>query len=672
MFPVEIDDRAFASRILKRVHTAGDREFLERLYPAAGDGKRRRRADLDAADARRLAGLAKSIGANRGVVQVPKLVILGVVVVAAVVFNLAFKNPLMTRALVAGLEGVFGARAEVSGLDFRLLGGRIAIDAVAVADRDRPMRNLFELGPTEISIDVFQLIAGNVIVRELACRDLRWDTARAVSGELPGAAPADGAAAADAGEAGAEGDGSGGVLSVARDLAAGLDIDGLVEREAAALASPRQVEAAKDALAGPLDAWTARVAKDGADVEALASAVGEIRAFDLATVKTAKDAKELVDALGTAVPRAASLAKELETAGRDLAADANRVAAARAAIDAAVRSDVAALQGKLDLSPARWKGLAGSLADRALERYLGGWARWARRAWDAAVALVRRSREGAPKAKPLARAGRTVRFPGADRPGFHLVHAAFSLPARDGLPALEATLADVTGDPDLVGRPAVLDAAAVAGATRIALYVGIDARTGADEAVRGTVSADNVSVALREGLEAAGLASLSGTADLRTDLALVPGGGVRGGGSVVLRGASVTPASADNQVAAVVASALREVPAAGAEFTFTAAPGAAPELSLRTNLDEAVAKKVAGQLDRVAADARGAIEDAVRGKLAGALATIDDTDRRYADLQALVAGDLGRTRELSKALADVQKELEKKLKSALPLPKLTF
>jgi hypothetical protein len=185
LFPSVIAERLFQKRILERVHTVGDRKFLETLYQPGAGGMRRRKTDLGEQDLRRLAGLAKSITANRGVVQVPRLIILGVIVAAAIVVNLAFKNALLTRALVAGLEGVFNARAEVAGLDFRVLGGSIAIDAIAVADRDRPMRNLFELGPTELSIDVFRLFEGSVIIRNLECRDVRWDTPRAASGPSP-------------------------------------------------------------------------------------------------------------------------------------------------------------------------------------------------------------------------------------------------------------------------------------------------------------------------------------------------------------------------------------------------------------------------------------------------------------------------------------------------------
>jgi uncharacterized protein (TIGR03545 family) len=670
LFPVEIAERVFQTRILKRIHTVGDREYVETLYPPAKDRTRRRKADLGEQDLRRLAGLAKSIAANRGVVQVPKLIILGVILAAAIVFNLAFKNTLLTRALVAGLEGVFGARAEVAGLNFRLLGGSIAIDTIAVADRDRPMRNLFELGTTELAVDVFRLIEGSVIIRNVECRDVRWDTPRTSSGALA-ATGSDGSTATDEAQSG-DAVGGAGVLEAAKGFVDDLDIPGLVDREVGTLASPKRIEESNAKLTRTADAWAARLEKDRTDVETLAAQVEEIRTFDYASIKTAKDAQRLVDAIAAAAPRVKSFTKELEAASRDLVADSRQVTAEQAALRGAIAADVASLQKKLDLSPARWKGLAAKLADRALERYLGTFARYARKAWDAGVNLVRRSREGAPKAKPLARAGRTVVFTGAGRPGFHLVNAAFSSAMRTDFPGLEATLVDITSDPDLVGRPAVLAASAAADSMRISLSVTMDARTGAPLPISAKLSAENVAIALREGLEVAGLASLSGTATLRTDLAFSAGGAASGSGSLTVRDTAIVAVASDDPVAKTVAEVLRAVPTATADFTYTIAPGTAPALAIRTNLDEVLAGKIREQLDRVATKARGAIEEEVWRRLEGGMGETADIARRYAELQGSAGTDLARTKGFATVLADAQKELEKRLKAAIPLPKLTF
>ena len=80
-------------------------------------------------------------------VRTGKVSLIAVLVAAVLVFNFAFKNRLLERALERGLEAVFSARAEVGELDFRIFSGRLFFAHLSVADKQQPLRNLFELGP---------------------------------------------------------------------------------------------------------------------------------------------------------------------------------------------------------------------------------------------------------------------------------------------------------------------------------------------------------------------------------------------------------------------------------------------------------------------------------------------------------------------------------------------
>jgi len=663
LFPVSMPEARFQKAILSRVYTAGDREFLLGLYALEADGSRRRTAELAEPEARRLAGLAKSIAANRGVVQVPKLVVLAVVVVAVIAFNLLFKNALLTRALVAGLEGVFGARAEVAGLDFRLLGGTIAIDRIAVADREAPMRNLFELGRTVLAVDAFRLLEGSVIVRDLVCRDVQWGTPRATSGALVKTEAADAETPAEPSE---------GIVDKAKGLVRGLDVPGLVDREIGALSSPKRIADANTRLAASVDSWRARIEKDHADLLTLQAQVEKIQAYDLSSVKTAADAKELVDAIAAAAPAAQSLTKELSAAGRDLAAETKRLQAEQAALKSAVEADTAALAAKLDVGSGGWRNLASTLASRVLEKYLGPYATWAIRAKDAAIGLGRQRTAEDKPAKALGRRGRTVLFPGSSRPRFHLENASFSVAERPNLPRIEGSLRDLTSDPDLVGRPIDVTAAAAAGITALSLAATIDTRTGEPEGTRLDFAADNWDVDLREGLESLGIDSLAGVASIRTGLALASGGPARGSGTVKARDIVLGLKPGDDPVAAAVADALRSVPEALVDFSFVNGDGGIAELSARTNLDDVVSRKIGEQAHKLTADAKVKLREELDARLAPDRARNAELAGSLAGLQAAAGEDLAGAGEAAEAIARIRKDLETKLRGVLPIPKIGF
>ena len=238
---------------------------------------------------------------------------------------------------------------------------------------------------------------------------------------------------------------------------------GLIDEHAAELASARRISEANARLSALSDKWSAQVARSHGEVEALSSRIEAIRGFDYSSLTSLADARQIIDEVRAAAPAVQSLAGGLTAATRGLAADVKAAGAERAAIEASVSADLAFLRSKLDLSPEAWKSLASRLASRVLERYLGRYSSWALRAWDAVEGLIRQKKQAEESKKPLARKGRTVLYPGAALPRFLLSSAAFSLAAGPGIPDIEASIRDVTSDPDIIGKPAVLEAAAALG-----------------------------------------------------------------------------------------------------------------------------------------------------------------------------------------------------------------
>ena len=186
LFKPDIKERRFKKKILRRIYIESERDFLLRLYSLGSEGRYTRSAELSNEEAKRLKALARSIKKNRGVVRTGKLSLVAILVAGILVFNFAFKNRLLERGLERALEAVFSARAEVNGLDFRILGGRLSFDHLSVADEDQPMRNLFELGATEVDLNTGELLKGKVVISNLESRQISWQTPRDSSGALPG------------------------------------------------------------------------------------------------------------------------------------------------------------------------------------------------------------------------------------------------------------------------------------------------------------------------------------------------------------------------------------------------------------------------------------------------------------------------------------------------------
>jgi len=77
------------------------------------------------------------------------------------------------------------AKVEIEDLDIGLLRPGVRIRGLAVANADNPWRNLVEVGDIGISVSVLPLFSKRVIIDEVVMENLRLNTNRKTSGELP-------------------------------------------------------------------------------------------------------------------------------------------------------------------------------------------------------------------------------------------------------------------------------------------------------------------------------------------------------------------------------------------------------------------------------------------------------------------------------------------------------
>jgi len=692
LFPRRIGRRRFERAILRRIHVGGERDFLLALYSPGAGGDYERPPELSDEQVRRLRELAGSIQANRGVVRTGKLVILAVLVAAVVVFSLFFKNPLVEGAMERSLEGVFAARAEVSGLDFRPLRGSLTFSRLEVADREAPMRNLFELGWTQVSLDTAALLKKRFVLNNVETRDLAWNTERGTSGALestPGTRDVS-AETPGTGEAGALG------RALSTTLAR-LDVQALLAEEAAALRSPARAQEANREIQAAISRWTDRVARGRQDVEALSGQVEALRSTDVKAIRNLPEAQALAAQLQDLVPAVRRLQEDLSEVDRALEADVGAVEALRREVQGAMDEDVSFLRSRLDLSGGGLKNLASSLASRALEQLLGRVYGYAMRAGEFGRALVERKRERR-KEGPLRRAGQDVAFPTQALPRFLLRQLGVSVTdagaSGSGPGRTEGSIRNLSSDPDLLAGPARFSFSRESGIRTVSVDGFLDNRKARTENAGLDLRADNLPFALSRGLESVSLGGITGSLHLRTSLVLERDGRMSGEGRIELPELSVLSADAGDLLGATIAETLNGLSTGTMDFRYTVGPDRSMHLELTSNLDDLLSRRLSEKLAALSAEyaarLRGALEDRLRETLA-------ENGQLYAvleDLEAAAGGNLAdagayqrivtaRQKELEgkltelrqKATDTLRKEAEKQLEGVtdqLQLPKITF
>ncbi len=639
----------FEKRILKRIHVQGEKTFAQGLYSPDPEAPDRLifTAELDKKGLKHLKKLAKEIRKNRGFVSWGKLAVLVVLVAGYLVFNLVFKNWIMTNFLEDSLQGVFAAKVDVGGLDFDPLGGKITLVSLEVADRDHPMRNLFQLGKTGFSVDLWQAVNGRLLVNFLEFQDIRFGSERKTSGALPGqkapassgpASPAPAAGPGTSAQAPAPKKQDSGLVNLDKVDAAGLVSAQLDQLESVKLA--RQIE---QDLRGLTDQAKAQGSGVQAKVKDLAAASGTRILKNLTSVRTKDDLNAALAKSADFRTEIAAAQKAADSYGQGLQTQVRTYEGRLKDLEAAVRRDQALLAKTLGQP----QGAGAQLAQEAFDQALGPQARDLMALAAKVPTVLAALHQGEEKPAKVRRQGRTVVFPTAAHPQVEIRKIVGSVAVGGGIVvAIQAH--EISSDQEITG-PTTLALDFGDPKTVFHLDGTADLRTSSTARLVFDASLSGASLSLGHEVSPLGLKSLSANVRLKGAYRLGPDGTARATATIWLDKIR-SDREKDSFVGRLSAAALGSLgQRLSAQAVWTLAPGGDASFSLTSDLDRALAD---GLQASVAAELKKQQDELTRelnaqvDKILGA--------QGASDLKALIAANAADI----KSLADLQKKVD--------------
>ena len=184
-------EKAYKKKILKRIYVSSDKKLIESLFESQKDKKDRdvyfvpQDKKIPTKDFKRLKLVAKQIKKQKGGFKLVPLVACLVFVSALVIAISLFKNPLLEKVLVSSLQGVFKAKTDIEKVDFKILGASLEISGIQQANKDEPMKNLFEIEKVNVDYNLTELLKGKFYAQDLTVSGVALGTERSESGELP-------------------------------------------------------------------------------------------------------------------------------------------------------------------------------------------------------------------------------------------------------------------------------------------------------------------------------------------------------------------------------------------------------------------------------------------------------------------------------------------------------
>ena len=614
--------KTFRRTVLGRIHLDRDRAFVDECFETREDGSVVARSDLDAAAVKRLRGVLKEIKKNRGLVKRGRITVVLLILAAALVFNLVFKNRLVESAGESALEAQFLAQSDIVGLDLRLLSGQLTIEGITVADRDQPMRNLIDLGPTVLSINTVELLKGKAVVERATIADLRFDTPRERSGALPAEELARLEAARsqietgrttqrvqDARRAVADEMGLGSIdLAALSSLSA--DPQAIVAAAVAELSAPAIAEAAAAEAQAIQERWTTRLAATEDQVRRLEELAATVQNRDYGGIDTLQEAQTAATELQTVVREAQALYQNVESAGADLRSDIAAVEAQGSAIQSAIEADYNELRNRLPDVSVDPQDMAHRIVAASVRGFLGD-------SYDQGLVLLQRAqalRSQLPeRSRGPGRGGVDIPFGGREYPRVfvRVIDGSGVLPQGDPDSRFQARLTNLSSDADLVGAPMELQLLDQRSAGTTEVQAAVDLRSEASALARYTVVLSGRSPALPPGARELGFDRLNGDMDLEVAGEFEDIDSLSGEMNVRVGAPDLQSREGGSAVTSMVAATVSEAQELTAAVDFRLDGGRFEDLSVATNL----AALLSDRIDAVVAELRSTVEAQLRDEL---------------------------------------------------------
>ena len=186
IFRKKYNPKSLKRKLLSRIYIEDDREFVKGLFEE--NEKILQIPDdrtFEKEEIKRLKDMAGQIKSQKGRVHIIWITTLVILIATMVTLVNIYKNPLVKRGLQYALENIFWAKADIDYVNLKIFDSSLVIKGVAVANKDKPMENLFEVGNISVDFNLVELLKKKFVMDLAQCTGITYGTPRKTSGALP-------------------------------------------------------------------------------------------------------------------------------------------------------------------------------------------------------------------------------------------------------------------------------------------------------------------------------------------------------------------------------------------------------------------------------------------------------------------------------------------------------
>lgn len=660
LFKKPIPKAKFEKNYLRYIEQPADKEFLRSSFTLNDSGLYTLK-EVSKEDAARLKTLAKAIVSNRAwSIKVVPLAACAITAAGAIFFFTIIMNPLLERALESALENIFEARSDVNSFKLNLLRFRISIGAIIVANKEKPMQNLFEINRIEFRLLPQAVLRGKIYIEEMRADGISFDTPRKTSGALARFASGSEAKQKKAAKADAPP-----LIDVSK-----FDPAALLDRERDKMQSFKLYDDAISLYTTTEETWKSRIDSAKTRTAELNDAAKpflnlNLNSIDVRNPESIKQLLKLVDDAKNAQKTVQTAVNDANSILTGVQSDIQSALTLKKNAETAVKDDINRLKSYIDLKGGGYHQILDPILEEILSATAQQYISYGRTALNALEklkayqALLPKKTE---KPKEAAFRGRDVAFPTPNYPFFYLGTLATDITIEGWKGSFD--LRSVSSEPELVNKPVslALKLKEVSGPQIWASFDGTaELRSSKQELFSAQVQAGNFPVSVKNELGSIGIEGFSAQAAF--DVSAAGNRDNTWNANIKTKLTNPELSGIEGIVAGAIKEAVTEAGMVdiGARFEHT---NAKDNFNLETNIGELIMSALKKTATAYINKALAALETEMRSRLAPYLEKMNIKQGELDSLSAAARGDKAALDKLSGVLNEKINEMERKARGA--------
>lgn len=510
LFKKSYTTEKYEKKIGKHIYIKTDREFIDKIFVPAKDKKSRDIVKVDLTknlpknDVKRYKVLAKQIKSQKGGIKIVPLLAVVILIAAIGICFTLFKNVIIKKGITSAMQGIFQAKTDIEKVDFQFFGSSLDIRGLQQANKDEPMKNLFQMDDIMIDFNLTDLCRGKFHAENLIVAGVALGTDRKTSGELPAKVKKEKKTSEESEISKKAEELKTAAMNSLLAMFADYNPEKMLSDLQDELKSPTLAAEISTNVQEKVAKWQEVPSQIQTQVTEFSTSVNDVIKTDWSKVSDPTRLKNALESLNSAYTKGTSLKSSIEKTTKEIESDSKEVAGYANQVESAIKSDLNLVETKIAdvknlFSPEGLKEIMNEAVQSMLYSVLGKYYPYVNTAMDKVTEIksstvakseksekTEKSEKKAKKNKTETKrerlSGRDIYFKKDTVPKLLINNVVasgyeYGKETVDENLLFKGTATDISSNPDMYGKPAKAEADFKIGTNKNNAKIVVDART---------------------------------------------------------------------------------------------------------------------------------------------------------------------------------------------------